>query len=78
MKNYLAPLIEQLRGRPAGPTGAGVFFCLALLWVIFGFWKMLFIVVMTLAGYLIGTTFFQSREQFRRWLDRLFPPGNVR
>lgn len=78
MKGFLTPIIDHLRGRDAGLTGALLFFLVALLWVIFGFWKMFFVCLMTVAGYTIGITFFRDMGQVRKWLDRLFPPGHVR
>lgn len=78
MKLFLAPLIEHLRGQNAGVLGGLFFFALALLWVIFGFWKMIFILAMTCIGYGIGVVFFRDQDQFRKWVDRIFPPGFFR
>lgn len=78
MKDFFSPIIERLRGKDSGFIGALTFFVIALLWVIFGFSKMLFILIMTAAGYTVGVTFFRDMGQFRKWLDRLFPPGHIR
>ncbi len=78
MKEFLAPIIEQLRGKNAGLIGGFIFLFIALLWVVFGFWKMLFVLLMTILGYTIGVVFFKDMEQFKKWLDRIFPPGYFR
>lgn len=78
MKDFLAPIIEHLRGRNAGLISAALFFGMALLWVLFGFWRMIFILLMTVIGYTVGVTFFRDMEQFKKWLDKLFPPGLFR
>lgn len=78
MRRFFMPIIEALRGRNPGRTGAVTGFCLALLLVLFGFWRTLFILLMTFGGYYIGVRFFANLEVFRQWLDRLLPPGRFR
>lgn len=58
--------------------GALAGFAIALLWVIFGFWKMLFVVLVTFIGYLIGARYFRNSSNFRDLIDRLLPPGRFR
>ncbi|NLC26379.1 MAG: DUF2273 domain-containing protein [Fastidiosipila sp.] len=65
------------RGSP-GVIGAIVGFVLALIWVRFGFFRLLFILVLTALGYYLGIRYFSDRETVRRWLDKIFPPGKFR
>ncbi|NLA96170.1 MAG: DUF2273 domain-containing protein [Clostridiaceae bacterium] len=68
-------------GRPplsSGVVGALIMFVFALLWVIFGFWKLLFILVLTLVGYYVGFRYFCDRDAIRKLIDRILPPGMFR
>lgn len=78
MKQIFTPLIRFLRGKDAGLVGAGIGLVLALSLVIFGFFRTLFILLLTTAGYYIGVKFFSHTEQFHELLDRIFPPGRFR
>ncbi|NLZ55827.1 MAG: DUF2273 domain-containing protein [Clostridiaceae bacterium] len=78
MKLNLHRLVEKLVRQDAGAIGGTVAFVLALLLVIFGFWKTLFIVILSLVGYYVGARFFSNPDTFRRLLDRIFPPGRFR
>ncbi len=69
---------EGIGGKNAGYTGAVAGAVLGLLWVIFGFLKMVFIVVLALVGYYIGAKYFSQPESIQRLLDKLFPPGRFR
>ena len=51
---------------------------LAVLLVVFGFLKTLFIVIVTLAGYLIGVKLFSDKERLKNFLDKIIPPGRFR
>lgn len=78
LKEIMTALIEAVRGKSASTIGAVSFFLISLFWVLFGFWQMLFILLMTALGYCLGLVFFKDQEHFRRWLDRFFPPGFFR
>ena len=78
MKKLFEPLVSLLRGRNGGIVGAGIGLIFGLLLVIFGGWKTLLIILLTSAGYVVGTKFFASADDFRELLDRLFPPGRFR
>lgn len=78
MKIIWSRIQESLKGRNAGLIGASIGLSLALLLVIFGFLKTLFILALTLAGYLIGVRYFANKEDFRDLLDKLLPPGLFR
>lgn len=78
MKHIFKPILDLVHGRDPGFVGALVGFVLALLWVIFGFWKMLFILLLTFIGYLVGARLFRNSDNFRDLIDRLLPPGRFR
>ncbi len=66
-----------MNSRP-GLLGAGIGLSIALLLVIFGFFKTLFILLLTFAGYVIGTLYLRDKEKLRDLLDRILPPGLFR
>lgn len=78
MKQLFDPILRLVHGKDAGLVGALVGFVLAVLWVIFGFWRMLFIVLLTLAGYVIGARLFRNSAHFRELIDKVLPPGRFR
>ncbi|HPX92947.1 MAG TPA: DUF2273 domain-containing protein [Bacillota bacterium] len=68
-------------GRPplsSGIIGALIMFAVALLWILFGFWRLLFIFLLTLAGYYVGFRYFRDRDAIRKLIDRILPPGMFR
>lgn len=68
----------MLKDRNAGLIGGAVGFLLAVLLVVFGFLRTLFIVIITLAGYLIGVKLFSDKERLKNFLDKIIPPGRFR
>ncbi len=62
----------------SGLIGALIMFVIGLLWVVLGFWKLLFILVLTVAGYYLGFRYFFNREAIRKLIDRILPPGMFR
>lgn len=78
MKHLLSRFLDMLKDRNAGMIGGVVAFTIALLLVIFGFGKTLFILLMTLAGYLIGVRLFSDKERLKDFLDKIIPPGRFR
>lgn len=78
MKIIWSRVMENLKGRNPGMIGAVIGLSLALLLVIFGVLKTLFILALTLAGYLIGVRYFANRDDFRDLLDKILPPGMFR
>ncbi len=77
-KNFLNDLIQGLQMGSAGAKGAFYAFVLALLLVIFGFFKTIFILIMTALGYYFGTRYLSNLDDFKDFLDKLFPPGYFR
>lgn len=78
LKQMLVAIGDRLTAKNPGPVGAALGFALALLWVTFGFFRMLFIVAATVGGYYIGIRWFSNREKIKNLLDRIFPPGLFR
>ncbi|NCC83248.1 MAG: DUF2273 domain-containing protein [Clostridia bacterium] len=78
MKRLFDPILRLLHGKDAGIVGAVVGFGFALLWAIFGFWRTLFILLLTLAGYIVGARFFRNSTHFRELIDKFLPPGRFR
>lgn len=78
MKHLLSRFLDMLKDRNAGMIGGAAAFTIALLLVIFGFGKTLFIFLMTLAGYLIGVRLFSDKERLKDFLDKIIPPGRFR
>ncbi len=74
MKNW----IEYILNSRPGLVGAAFGFALALLLVLFGFFRTLFILLLAFAGYIIGTLYLRDKEKIRELLDRIFPPGLFR
>lgn len=78
MNQRIRQMIERVRDKDPAILGAFSGFVIALLWMVLGFWKMLFIIILTGLGYYIGARFFSDREELRHLLDRIFPPGRTR
>jgi uncharacterized membrane protein len=78
MKLLISRLLDMLKDRNAGLIGGAVAFLLAVLLVVFGFVRTLFIVIVTLAGYLIGVKLFSDKERLKNFLDKIIPPGRFR
>jgi len=78
MKSFWQSLSAAFQGKNPAQTGAVIGLVLALLLVIFGFWKTLFILALSGTGYYLGNRFFSSPEDFRNLLDKILPPGKFR
>lgn len=78
MRAFFVKFLEMIKDRNAGLIGAGAGFVLALLLVIFGFLKTLFILIVTLAGYFLGVRLFSDKEKLKNFMDKLIPPGRFR
>jgi uncharacterized membrane protein len=78
MKHLFGPILEIVHGKDAGLVGGLVAFVLALLLVIFGFWRTLFIIIFTLAGYIVGARLFRNSSHFKELLNKFLPPGRFR
>ncbi len=78
MERLLSRIFEKLKNTKAGALFAFAFFLIAVLICIFGFWKTLFIVLFTLAGFIVGSFLFADESKFKKFFDRILPPGRVR
>lgn len=61
-----------------GVIGALLAFVIALIWMVLGFWKLLFILILTVAGYFVGFRYLRDRDAIRRLIDKILPPGMFR
>jgi uncharacterized membrane protein len=78
MKAFFVKLFEMIKDRNAGLVGGGAGFLLALLLVIFGLFKTLFIIILTIVGYFLGVKLFSDKEKMKDFMDKLIPPGRFR
>lgn len=78
MRAFFVKFLEMIKDKNAGLIGAGAGFVLALLLVIFGFFKTVFILIVTLAGYILGVRLFSDKEKLKNFMDKLIPPGRFR
>ncbi|MBP5180870.1 MAG: hypothetical protein J6127_06250 [Clostridiales bacterium] len=78
MERFLSRIFEKLSNAKAGGLFAFIFFVVAVLICIFGFWKTFFILIFTLFGFIVGAFLFADEGRFKKFLDRILPPGRVR
>lgn len=78
MKSFWQSLGEIFQGHSPARAGALIGLLLAVSLVVFGFWKTLFILLLTALGYYLGNRFFTNPEDFRNLLDKILPPGKFR
>ena len=78
MREFLSKIGNLLVSRHAGLICAAVCFIVGVLWVVFGFWKTLLIILLTLIGYIFGVRVLSDPEDLQRLLDKIIPPGRFR
>ena len=78
MERFLSKIFEKLRNMKAGTVVAFFFFVTGVLLCIFGFFKTLFIILFTAVGFFVGSFLFSDTSKFKKFLDRILPPGRVR
>jgi len=78
MERFLSKIFEKLQNTKAGVIFAFLFFVAGLLLCIFGFLKTLFIILFTAAGFFVGSFLFSDTSKFKKFLDRILPPGRFR
>ncbi len=78
MERFLSKIFEKLRNMKAGTVVAFFFFVTGVLLCIFGFFKTLFIILFTAVGFFVGSFLFSDTSRFKKFLDRILPPGRVR
>ena len=78
IERLLSRIIEKIKSLETGAVFAFIFFIVAVLFCIFGFWKTIFILLFTFAGFITGSFFLGDDSRFKKFLDRILPPGRVR
>ncbi|SCW27511.1 Small integral membrane protein [Ruminococcaceae bacterium YRB3002] len=78
MERLLSRIFEKLQNTKAGVLFAAMFFVVAILLCIFGFFRTLFIILFTLVGFFVGSFLFSDSSRFKKFLDRILPPGRFR
>ena len=68
----------MLKDKNSGKIGAGIAFFFALFLVIFGFLKTMFIIILTVIGYVVGALLFSDKDKVKDWMDKILPPGRYR
>ncbi len=71
-------LWERIKNKDMAFVSAAIAFGFGLLLILFGFWKTLFLVALTIAGYYIGKRYLSSKEELKELLDKIIPPGRFR
>lgn len=74
----LEKLTEFYVTHKGGINGALIGFVIAAAILIFGFWRMLFIAILSGLGYYIGKRMYEDRDYLKNLLDRVLPPGTYR
>jgi len=59
-------------------NGAAIGFLLAVLILVLGFFRVLFIAILTGVGYYIGKRLHEDKDYLKNLLDRVLPPGTYR
>jgi len=78
MERFLSRVFEKLENTRAGAIFAFLFFVIAVLICIFGVLKTIFIILFTAVGFFVGSFLFSDMSRFKKFLDRIIPPGRVR
>lgn len=78
MERLLSKIFEKLQNTGAGAVFAAAFFVIGVLICIFGLFKTLFILLLTAVGFFLGSFLFSDDSRFKKFLDRILPPGRVR
>lgn len=59
-------------------NGAAIGFLTAVMILVLGFWRVLFIALLTGVGYYIGKRIHDDKDYIKNLLDRVLPPGTYR
>lgn len=78
MRALFVKFFNMLKDKNSGKIGAGIAFFFALFLVIFGFLKTLFIIILTVIGYVVGALLFSDKDKMKDWMDKILPPGRFR
>ena len=78
MRALFVKIFDMLKDKNSGKIGAGITFFFALFLVIFGFLKTMFIIILTVIGYVVGALLFSDKDKVKDWMDKILPPGRYR
>ncbi len=78
MRTLIVKIFDMLKDKSSGKIGAAIAFVFALFLVIFGFFKTLFIIILTVVGYVVGALAFSDKDKIKEWMDKILPPGRFR
>ena len=78
MRAFFVKIFDMLKDKNSGKIGAGIAFFFALFLVIFGFLKTMFIIILTVIGYVVGARVFSDKDKVKDWMDKILPPGRYR
>ncbi len=71
-------LLAYYQSHKGAINGAAIGFALAVLILILGFLRVLFIALLTGVGYYIGKRIHDDKDYIKNLLDRVLPPGTYR
>lgn len=74
----LEKLLIYYDAHRGGIIGAAIGFILAVLILMLGFFKVLFIALFAGVGYYIGKRIHDDKDYIKNLLDRVLPPGTYR
>lgn len=77
-EKLLSFVLEKITDTKPGIITSFIFFLVAILLCIFGFYKTLFIIFFTIVGFFVGAFLFNDGSRFKDFLDRILPPGRMR
>lgn len=76
--NFIENLIQFYNSHKGGVNGAAAGLIVAVLILILGLIKMLFIAICIGVGYYIGKRLYEDENYIKNLLDRILPPGTYR
>ena len=65
-------MLEYLLSHRVRLLGILIGVVVGILWATVGFWRMLLVAVLTLAGFIIGM-YLEDRDRFRQRIDKILP-----
>lgn len=71
-------LLEYYKSHYGEINGALIGFLSAVLMLIIGFFKVLFIAVFVVIGYYVGKNITSDKDYIKKLLDKILPPGKYR
>ncbi len=74
----LKDLLGRWKPGSSGGVGAVLGLALGLSLILFGILRTLFLILLTVVGYIVGRRFFGDRQALMDLLDRILPPGKFR